>query len=249
LRLIGGLLALLSFLTVYPVPRRYRSIYDAAQYFPLAPIVGLLRGAPIFLLSYVLVKHYPEGFVAGISIAFHMIIQGFIHIDGFIDYGEALLAHRFGRDAGEVMKDRYRGSYGISIAALYIVLLYSSISSTQPELLPTILLLGEIVEGASMVVTLWLGGAEPYKGLGRIFKERLRAGGAITSLIITSTIYIAALYQIGMWWNIYPLIISMLSSIAISTIANRIPGYVSGDVIGFSGELCYLVFIASWVFL
>ncbi len=247
--LVGGLLALLSFLTIYPVPRRYRSIYDAAQYFPLAPIAGLLRGAPIFLLSYVLVKHYPEGFVAGISIALHMIVQGFLHIDGFIDYGEALLAHRFGRDAGEVMKDRYRGSYGISIAALYIALLYSSISSIRPELLPTILLLGEVVEGASMVVTLWLGGVEPYKGLGRIFKERLGTGGAISSLIITSTIYIASLYQIGMWWNIYPLIISMLSSIAISTIANRIPGYVSGDVIGFSGELCYLVFIASWVFL
>ncbi|MEM1610892.1 MAG: adenosylcobinamide-GDP ribazoletransferase [Sulfolobales archaeon] len=249
MRFIGGFLALISFLTIYPVPSRYRSIYDAAQYFPLAPIVGLLRGAPISLLSYVLAKQYPEGFIAGIIVAFHMLIQGFLHVDGFIDYSEALLAHRFGRDARDVMKDRYRGSYGVSVAALYIVLLYTSISSAPLEYLPVILLLGEVIEGASMVITLWLGYEEPYNGLGRIFKERLRARGAIASLIITSAIYIATIYLMDIQWSIYPFITCILSTIVVTIIANRIPGYVSGDIIGFSGELCYLVFIASWVFL
>jgi adenosylcobinamide-GDP ribazoletransferase len=244
-----GFFSLLSFLTIYPVPGRYRSIYDAAQYFPLAPLAGFLRGVPVFVLAYILSHYHLGNLVAGASIAIHMVVQGFLHIDGLIDYGEALLAHRFGRDAGKVMKDRYRGSYGVAVASVYVVLLYSSMESISLEHLPAILLFGEVVEGASMVVTLYLGREEPYRGLGKIFRERLGLGDVIVSVFISLAIYMIALYPITSWVAVYPFIISIASSMIIPHIANRVPGYVSGDVLGFSGELCYLIFIVSWVFL
>ncbi len=162
---------------------------------------------------------------------------------------KALLAHRFGRDVEEVMKDRYRGSYGVAVASVYVVLLYSSMESISLEHLPAILLFGEVVEGASMVVTLYLGREEPYRGLGKIFRERLGLGDVIASVFISLAIYMIALYPITSWVAVYPFISSIASSMIISHIANRVPEYVSSDVLGFSGELCYLIFIASWVFL
>jgi len=244
-----GLVALISFLTLYPTPARYRSIYDAASAFPLAPIVGLARGAPIFVVAYALSHSAPQTLIAGVSIALHMAVQGFLHVDGLIDFGEALLAQRFGRSAAEVMKDRHRGSYGIAVGLAYLALLYSSISSIDPGRLPAILLLGEVVLGAVLVVTLWAGGEEPYRGLGKVFKERLGPYGGPASIALATAIYVAVLYPAGLWPHIYPLAVSIALSIAISKASNRVLGFVSGDVIGFSGEICYLVSIALWVFL
>jgi len=246
---VRGFIALISFLTIYPTPARYRSIYEAASAFPLAPIVGLLRGAPIFATSYILSHGFPQPFLVGVSIVLHMAIQGFLHIDGLIDFGEALLAHRFGRSAAEVMKDRYRGSYGIAVATAYLALLYSSISSIDPGRLPVILLLGEVIHGASMVAALWAGNIEPYNGLGRLFKERLGLRGGLVSILLASAVYMASLYPLGLWLYVHPLVVSITIAVAISKASNRVLGYVSGDVAGFSGEVCYLAFIASWVFL
>ncbi len=243
-----GFIALLSFLTIYPTPARYRSIEEAASALPLAPIVGLLRGAPIYAIAYALSHSYPPHFIAGVSIALHMLVQGFLHIDGLVDFGEALLAHRFGRRAAEVVKDRYRGSYGIAVAIAYLALLYSSISSIDAGKLPAVLLLGEVVHGASMVLTLWAGRAEPYSGLGRVFKDRLGLGGALVSVALAAAIYGASLYPLGLSAHLHPLAVSMALAIAISKASNRVLGYVSGDAAGFSGEACYLAFIASWVF-
>lgn len=243
---LRGFLSLVSFLTIYPVPSGYRSIRDAAESFYLAPLVGFLRGLPGFVII-TLAFSLPHQFLAGVALAIHMVVQGFLHVDGFIDFSEAVLAHRFGRDARIVIKDRYRGSYAIAVMSLYVALLYSSLSSIDPEVLPAVLLLGEVVHGASMVICLWLGRVEPYEGLGRVFKEFLEGWRVAASMGIMIVIYsLIAMITLGSL-PLYQLILSAMISVIVALAANRILGYVSGDVAGFSGEASYIAFMVSWV--
>ena len=244
--LLRDLLSLVSFLTIYPVPDRYRSLDSAASAFYLSPIVGFLRGVPGFIIL-TIVGSLHHQFLAGIAIALHIIIQGFLHIDGFIDFSEALLASRFGRDAGAVMKDRYRGSYGVASMGLYTALLYSSLSSIDPRLLPAVFLLGEVIHGGSMVICMGLGRVEPYEGLGSIFKRSLSRNKLVISIAILTILYsLISLPLLGSL-PLYQLVFAVLASMFSAVIANRVLGYVSGDVAGFSGEVSYVVFMISWV--
>ncbi len=244
--LVGEFLSLVSFLTIYPVPSRYRSLGSAASAFYLSPVVGFLRGLPGFILL-MIAGSMPQQFLAGAAIAIHMIIQGFLHVDGFIDFSEALLASRFGRDARVVVKDRYRGSYGVASMGLYSVLLYSSLSSMDHRILPAVFLLGEIVHGGSMVICMGLGGIEPYGGLGGVFKRSLSRGRLVLSIAILAALYSSLSILLTGSLALPQLAIAMLSSILTGLIANKVLGYVSGDVAGFSGEASYVVFMISWV--
>ncbi len=245
---LRGFLSLISFLTIYPVPSRYRSLSDAASAFYLAPLVGLLRGLPGYIVLS-LGSSLPSQFLAGVSLAIHAVVQGFLHIDGFIDFSEALLAYRFGRDARAVIKDRYRGSYAIAVMGLYVALLYSSLASIDPELLPLVLLLGEVVHGASMVICLSLGRIEPYEGLGRVFKEPLGRGRMVISIAITIAIYSSISILSLHYLPLYQLALSLLIPVTVAMAANRVLGYAGGDVAGFSGEVSYVAFTVSWVLL
>ncbi|MEM2301720.1 MAG: adenosylcobinamide-GDP ribazoletransferase [Sulfolobales archaeon] len=243
---LRDLLSLVSFLTIYPVPSKYRSLYDAASAFYLSPMVGFLRGVPGFIIL-TIAGSLPQQFLAGFAIALHIIIQGFLHIDGFIDFSEALLASRFGRDARAIMKDRYRGSYGIASMGLYIALLYSSLSSIDPKLLPVVYLLGEVIHGGSMVICMGLGRVEPYEGLGSVFKRSLSRGRVAISMVVLITLYsLVSLLSLGSL-PLYQLVLAILAPVFSAMIANRVLGYVSGDVAGFSGEASYVFFMISWV--
>lgn len=246
MKILKRFASIISFLTVYPSPGASRSIYDASEAFYLAPLAGLLKGVPVFLAIYILAASHSQALLAGVLVTLHIIIQGFLHIDGLIDFGEALLAYRFGRNPGEVIKDRYKGSYGIAVMATYIVMLYSTALSIEPKTLAVIAIAGESLHGASMVLTLWVGRAEPYNGLGRIFRERLSTSRVLASIAMAAFIHYILLYVAALPLNHYPLVLGVLSPLIVSIIANRTLGYTNGDVAGFSGEICYLFYMLAW---
>jgi adenosylcobinamide-GDP ribazoletransferase len=246
MKILKWFISLISFLTVYPTPGASRSIYDASEAFHLAPLAGVLRGMPVFLALYLLAPSHSQALLSGVLVALHMIVQGFLHIDGLVDFGEALLAHRFGRNPGEVIKDRHRGSYGIAVMATYVVMLYSSALSIEPKTLAVIAIVGESLHGAAMVVTLWAGRAEPYSGLGRVFRERLSTPRVVASIAMAASIHYILLYIAALPLNHYPLALGILSPLIVSIIANRTLGYANGDVAGFSGEICYLSYMLAW---
>lgn len=246
MKILKRFASLISFLTVYPAPGASRSIYDASEAFYLAPLAGVLRGLPAFLAIYILAPSHPQALLPGVLVVLHMIVQGFLHIDGLIDFGEALLAHRFGRNPGEVVKDRHRGSYGIAVMAAYVVTLYSSALSIEPKTLGVVTIAGESLHGAAMVITLWAGRIEPYDGLGRIFRERLNTPKVVASIAMAALIHYILLYIAALPLNHYPLALGILSPLIVSMIANRTLGYANGDVAGFSGEICYLTYMLVW---
>lgn len=242
-RTARGFLSLLSFMTLIPLPTR--DILEASSAFYLAPLAGLIRGLIVSMPLYLLMQKSVDRLtMAGLAISLHMVIQGFIHVDGFIDYSEALLSSRFGRSAHEVLKDRHRGSYAIASMCIYGALITSSIASTQPMRALYSLTLAEILHATSMVLVIWFGSEEPYEGLAKLFKRGLSWAKVIASLALS----LGLLLFFSLFVDLRYLALSIVLLLSVSTAlysAKKALGYVNGDVAGFTGELTYILFLMA----
>ncbi|MEM3980760.1 MAG: adenosylcobinamide-GDP ribazoletransferase [Ignisphaera sp.] len=247
-------LSLLSFFTVIPVPRKllgaslFKDLY-------LLPLIGLVRGgtAVLPLAIYQLTGVGNTYIIAFTAIAFHFILQGFLHADGLIDFSEAILAHRFGVDGYKVVKDRYKGSYAITSFCVYVLGLFSFIIALTERLsiikLMCLLVISEVWSTTNIAI-LSYSSREPPEGFGKIFKENLDKSDVVLSTIISFAISITLLFitKMGLWFLI-AILISLIFNVVLSrTLAYKVLGFVNGDVLGFSSELFYLLsLISCWV--
>lgn len=251
-----ALFSLLAFFTPIPIPD---SLYLGAQIFShlyLLPLVGIVRGliviVPLLMVSNLGVAS--PFLTAFMAIALHFMAQGLIHVDGFIDFSEAILAHRFGVDGYRVVKDRYRGSYAIAIFTIYTLGIFSFILSLidllELSALACLLLLIELWSTNTILILSYLG-KEPPEGLGKMFKRCIKFLDLVLSTTLSAIATILTLYISTLnphYAN--AIIISIFLSILISyTSSNKVLGFVNGDVLGFSSELFYLIsLIVYWVF-
>ena len=101
-------LAALQFLTILPVKRNFTSeqIGRAAVWFP---VVGLIIGAILFGLHYVLKLLLPSGVVNGLLLAALVLLSGGLHLDGLADTIDGLAGHRTPERRLEIMRDSHIG--------------------------------------------------------------------------------------------------------------------------------------------
>lgn len=253
---IKSFFSLLAFLTSIPIPHKLLSNSATFDHVHLLPIVGFVRGlittVPLAMLALAEVK--ASLLTTFATIALHYIAQGFIHVDGLIDFSEAILAHRFGVDGYKVVKDRYRGSYAIAVFGVYIVGLFSSLKTLVDTIelldLACLVLLIEIWSTNVMLVLSYIG-RKPPEGLGRRFGESVKTCDIVFSLLWTAILTSISLFVSGLsLWCILPIALSALIIALVSrALAHKVLGFVNGDVLGFSSELFYLVsLIAFWGF-
>lgn len=220
------------------------------------PIVGLIRGGIVVSpLVFVVLRGYASPYLLAFGIiALHFISQGFLHVDGLIDFSEAILAHRFGVEGYKVVKDRYRGSYAIAAFSIYILGLFSAITALVEGLpiayIVCVLALNEVWSTTVMIALSYIG-KEPPEGLGKTFKQNLRPLDVFLGLVITLALTLTLSTFLGVELKFLMAIgASLVLSLSISrALAHRVLGFVNGDVLGFSSELYYLTSaILCWVF-
>lgn len=254
--IIKAFFSLLAFFTSIPVPHKLTNNATMFDHLYLLPIIGFIRGliTIIPLLIAVLTRAENCFLNTFAVIALHFIAQGFIHVDGFIDFSEAILAHRFGINGYNVVKDKYRGSYAIAVFGIYILGLFSSLLILIDKLGSFIsigLILFIEIWSISVMLILSYAGRKPPEGLGRRFSESIKICDIIFSsvLSIILTIIIILIISLDPRYML-SIVISMSISIYISLVsAHRVLGFVNGDVLGFSSELFYLLsLIICWVF-
>ncbi|MDO4542563.1 MAG: adenosylcobinamide-GDP ribazoletransferase, partial [Bacillota bacterium] len=120
-----------SFLTTLPL--KYKGEWDektfsrASIFYPLVGlIVGLISGAVIYVLS--ITEYWHIAAFAGLVTS--IILSGGLHLDGFMDMCDGLLASRGPERALEIMKDSRVGSFsviGMIILLLSKFLLYDAL--------------------------------------------------------------------------------------------------------------------------
>ncbi len=241
----SGVLDLLGFLTLLPMGGR--SLEGAARWFHQAPLVGALRGLicswPAFLEPVLGPK-----VTAALILVSHALVQGFLDIDGFMDFGEAFLAWLGGRDPMRVLKDTRKGSYAVVLCCLHAVLGYAALSSLTvleslfgPYSIMFLLVLAETLSAESMFITCRLGRRPPYNGMGRLFIDASRTPWSVpANIIVLTPLIVILVYHLGIICTALSLVACVVSSIFSLTLALRSLGFVQGDVLGFSNELAWL---------
>jgi len=190
------LLAALQFLTVVPISRRpevgAEEVGASQGYFPL---VGLLLGAILAGLNWLLGLILPVAIVNVLLIIVLVILTGAIHIDGFIDTCDALFGRRTTEERWKIMSDSRVGAFSVVGAICLLLLAYASLGAIPETYKVIALVLMPALGRWSIVYAIY---AFPYAkpvGSGVIFKEQAnwKRLALATSLALVSTLGLLAI--------------------------------------------------------
>ena len=168
-----GFFVALTFLTVIPVPlRRQASPEEAGRSLAYFPLVGLVIGYAVEGLDQALGLVLPSSVVNGFLVVALVLVTGAIHLDGFIDTCDGLVAGRTPQQRWEVMRDSRVGSFGVVGAFCLLLLKYASLGALPEPSRTGALVLMPVLGRWAVVCSMF---AFPYarpEGLGKVFKEQ-----------------------------------------------------------------------------
>ncbi|MBO7518822.1 MAG: adenosylcobinamide-GDP ribazoletransferase, partial [Methanobrevibacter sp.] len=112
LRSIGGLL---TFSTILPL-NIYTTIDEMARLTWFWPVLNGLIGLIATIIAFILAKfiHFDPFLIATIVYGFLLLINGFNHFDGLMDFGDGIMVHGSPEKKLSIMKDPMTGVGGIA---------------------------------------------------------------------------------------------------------------------------------------
>lgn len=238
------LTSLLSLFTRLPAPSGTPE--DAARCSWLLPLIGFIIGS---LEALPVLVQLPALFEASIWFITHIYFTGGIHLDGLLDYFDAVLPGFRGEQAIRVMKDPRKGAGAVLAAISYSLLFLAAavyLIKTRPLLL--LLISASSFAYSYTVVLLLLARSppEPYQGLARLFQSGLRGSRtlllAFTGFALTTPALI--LYPVG---AALACLVAAFTGYLVYRDAVKRLGFMNGDVAGAGIELARLAYLDTLV--
>ena len=221
--------AQISFFTIIPSVKA--SLEEVAEMSFLSPIiVGLITSAIDFLILFLT---YP--FLGKLSFLLLIptveIIRGFHHLDGLLDFGDAIMVRDYSKRL-KVLHDVEVGSGGIGMLIVYLSLfLLAVLSLNKISYFP--LLISETESRALGIFLLSL--MKPMEGsyMGKLFHERLNKPWKILVIVV----------QIVLLGNVEILISFILLSLIFYLLGMKTLNGSSGDFVGAIITLSFPIFL------
>ncbi|MEM3586059.1 MAG: adenosylcobinamide-GDP ribazoletransferase, partial [Candidatus Jordarchaeaceae archaeon] len=250
--------SLISFFTIIPI-RVDPLSEDTQKYLPLTPVIGAFYGIIAGLLFIGLNSLLPPFPSAAIMLLTVYLLNGFLHIDGLIDFGDGITAFGEREKKLSAMKDPRVGAGGVALVllvtltalSLYSALpYYHTVSYTQLFIFIYTL---EILCKNSLLACATFG--KPHNsGIGKIFVEKMGKKKLLTSTLMSLILILIIIFpytcflrlSISLEIKIFLLLspaISIPIGAAIAYFANKIFGCVTGDVLGASHEISRLIIL------
>ncbi len=135
-----ALLHAIGFLTRIPVPSRVFADADAAKRsLPFHPLVGLLIGALLCALSWLL-RDAPPLLAAAVLLAAWVGLTGALHLDGLADSADAWVGGLGDRERTlAIMKDPRSGPMAVATVVLVLLLKFAALASLPVQAWPLLL--------------------------------------------------------------------------------------------------------------
>jgi adenosylcobinamide-GDP ribazoletransferase len=192
-------IAAFRFLTVIPLPvRREITPEDIGGSIVYFPVVGLIIGLVLFAFWWMLdFLAWPLSTV--LLITAMILINGALHLDGFIDTCDGLAGNKPVEERLRIMKDSRVGAFGVIGAVLVILVKYVGLDSLAMEkVFGSALILMPVIARWAMVYAIV---AFPYarpEGLGTILKQY----ATWEKFIVATFIPVALVIGLGAWLKI-----------------------------------------------
>lgn len=206
------------------------------------PLVGLLIGAIWLGIAALVRALLPAYLAAALAAAYPFLITGFIHLDGFMDTGDAILSWRDREEKLRILKDVHVGSFAVVLLVLLCMFQFAacmSIGNILPLLLVPVL---SRTGSAFCVLRLKPLGHSEYAAHA---DETPRALSHIVLCMAAASLVLLAV--LCGWRGLLVGAVTLLAYAACMARCVKSLGGVSGDLAGFSltvSELCGLIAMA-----
>lgn len=234
---LNAIIGLLTFFTIIPI-KWYTTIEDMAKMAWFTPFIGLLVGTIGIILSYLLytILHLPALLVACLIYAFFTLINGCHHLDGLLDFSDAIMFQGTAEKKLEIMRDPITGTGALAslfLVGITTIACFYTIITTN---LLFLILISEISGKIGLITTCISSKAAP-NGTGKEFIEYLSFPTYLISIIIC----IILSYILNPQFGIFGILGGILGGAIISYISMKHFKIATGDVLGASNEISRLI--------
>ncbi len=228
-----SLLVALHFLTRLPLSARETSLEEVGRAAWAFPAVGVLIGGLLAGAGWLLGGLFPPLLVAALVLALWVAVTGALHLDGFVDCCDALLAARPPEVRLEILRDTHVGAFGVVGAGVLLLVKCAALEACISAGEWVALLLAPPLGRWAMVYAMARYPSARSTGMGRAVKGPVggRSLGGATLLLLPMLILgpLEVLLSAALAW-VFTLLFA-------HWVLRRIPGF-TGDVYG---ALCELV--------
>lgn len=240
LRSIGGLL---TFSTILPL-NIYTTIDEMARLTWLWPVLNGLIGLIATIIAFILAKfiHFDPILIAAIVYGFLLLINGFNHFDGLMDFGDGVMVHGSPEKKLSIMKDPMTGVGGIAtgfIAGTITIAAYTSLINYSYAVGFNLLLLIIVAEIAAKIglTTCCICSQASEEGIGKYFIKYMNLKNYVVGLIICFILSVALSLVPGIHIGLLGIIGGAFGGALTALIAKKHLKIANGDVLGTSNEL------------
>jgi adenosylcobinamide-GDP ribazoletransferase len=232
--ILEPVIALLQFETRLPLGRP-RDLGGFARHSWLYPLAGYVVGGMAALVSFLMTQRI---LAAAVSLALVLLVTGFHHLDGLLDFGDGLMAHGGRERRVAALTDRAVGAGGIGLGLAVTLLAFAALSSV-PSVWSAILA-GEVL---ARLGTAWITVA------GRPFREGIHATLHRSARPIHGFYAVLLVLPLLLALSPGPLIlaggVTALVVAGMMALGDRLFGGVNGDVAGATHEIARALVVAS----
>ena len=209
---------------------------------PWFPVVGACIGAAVGGVAAGLMHLVPASVAAAVAVIIGVMITGAFHEDGLADTADAMGGMTPERRR-EILKDSRHGSYGVAAMCSTIVVRLIAVAALGPAAAFASLVAAHTLGRGASVAVMGLGPPVSAKGLGADYTRTLsrpRAGLGVAFAVAIGAAMVG-------WWVLPMAVAAAGGALAVSFIARRSFGGVSGDILGAVEQVgeCLVLVVAT----